>query len=72
MSERIREIRFLHFRGLPNYLCPLKGKSLVVLAGNGKGKSGIVALPQAKDFVSGLKALTKRCQDNQLIKGVGG
>jgi hypothetical protein len=42
MSERIREIKFLHFRGLPDYLCSLKGKSLAVLAGNGKGKSGIV------------------------------
>jgi hypothetical protein len=42
MSERIREIKFLHFRGLPDYCCPLKGKSLAVFAGNGKGKSGIV------------------------------
>ncbi|HEY5504353.1 MAG TPA: ATP-binding protein, partial [Sedimentisphaerales bacterium] len=42
MSERIEEIKFLHFRGLPDYCCPLKGKSLAVFAGNGKGKSGIV------------------------------
>ena len=42
MSEKIKEIRFLNFRGLPDYSCPLKGKSLAVLAGNGKGKSGIV------------------------------
>jgi hypothetical protein len=31
-----------------------------------------VTLPQAKDFVTGIKALTKRCQENQMIKGVGG
>jgi hypothetical protein len=31
-----------------------------------------VTLRQAKDFVTGLKALTKRCQDNKLIKGVSG
>src|SRR5713101_1110349 len=42
MSERIREIKVLHFRGLPDYSCSLKGKNLVVLGGNGKGKSGIV------------------------------
>jgi hypothetical protein len=42
MSERIREIKFEHFRGLPDYSCKLKGKSIVVLSGNGKGKSGIV------------------------------
>ena len=42
MNERVREIRFLNFRGLPDYLCPVKGKSLAVFAGNGKGKSGIV------------------------------
>jgi DNA repair exonuclease SbcCD ATPase subunit len=42
MSERIREIKFEHFRGLPNYSCKLKGKNIVVMSGNGKGKSGIV------------------------------
>jgi hypothetical protein len=42
MSEQAREIRFEHFRGLPNYSCELKGKSIVILGGNGKGKSGIV------------------------------
>jgi len=42
VSEQAREIRFEHFRGLPNYSCELKGKSVVILGGNGKGKSGIV------------------------------
>ena len=42
MTERIREIKFEHFRGLPDYYCKLKGTSIVVLGGNGKGKSGIV------------------------------
>jgi predicted ATP-binding protein involved in virulence len=42
MSERVREIQFANFRGLPNYSCLLKGRSIVVLGGNGKGKSGIV------------------------------
>lgn len=42
MSEQAREIRFEHFRGLPNYSCELRGKSVVILGGNGKGKSGIV------------------------------
>ena len=42
MTERIREIKFEHFRGLPDYHCKLKGKSIVVQGGNGKGKSGIV------------------------------
>jgi recombinational DNA repair ATPase RecF len=42
MNERIKEIRFEHFRGLPDYSCQLNGKSLVLLGGNGKGKSGIV------------------------------
>jgi hypothetical protein len=42
MSERVQKIRFLHFRGLPDYSCELKGKSVAVFAGNGKGKSGIV------------------------------
>jgi hypothetical protein len=31
-----------------------------------------VTLPQTKDFVTGLKGLTKRCQDNQMIKGISG
>jgi hypothetical protein len=30
-----------------------------------------VTLAQTTDFVEGLKALTKRCQDNQIIRGVG-
>ncbi len=42
MAERVRDIKFAHFRGLPDYSCELKGKSLVVLSGNGKGKSCIV------------------------------
>jgi len=42
MNERVKEIRFEHFRGLRDYSCTLKGKSIVVLSGNGKGKSGIV------------------------------
>jgi hypothetical protein len=42
LTERVREIKFEHFRGLPEYSCKMKGKSLVVLGGNGKGKSGIV------------------------------
>jgi hypothetical protein len=42
MTESVREIRFEHFRGLPAYSCELKGKNLVVLGGNGKGKSAIV------------------------------
>ena len=31
-----------------------------------------VTLPQARDFVNALKALTKRCEDNQMIKRIGG
>lgn len=42
MSERVRKIRFLHFRGLPDYECQLNGKSILILGGNGKGKSAIV------------------------------
>lgn len=42
MTERVKEIKFEHFRGLPDNFCKLKGKSIVVLGGNGKGKSGIV------------------------------
>ena len=42
MSELIRSIRFEHFRGLPNSDFNLKGKSLVLLGSNGKGKSAVV------------------------------
>lgn len=42
MAERVRDLRFKYFRGLPEYVCRLNGKSLVVLGGNGKGKSAIV------------------------------
>ncbi len=42
MTEKIREIRFEHFRGLEDYSVALKGKNLVILGGNGKGKSAIV------------------------------
>lgn len=42
MAERIREIRFKHFRGLPDYICKLDGKSIVICGGTGKGKSAIV------------------------------
>ncbi len=42
MTERVREIKFEHFRGLPDYSCKLKGKNIVVFSGNGKGKSSIV------------------------------
>ena len=42
MSEKIRAIKFEHFRGLPNNEFKLKGKSLVLLGANGKGKSSIV------------------------------
>ena len=42
MTERVREIKFEHFRGLPNYACKLSGKNLAVFGGNGKGKSAIV------------------------------
>src|SRR5258705_164619 len=42
MLERVRDVRFENFRGLPDYTCPLDGKSLVVLGGNGKGKKAIV------------------------------
>lgn len=42
MSERVRKIQFLHFRGLPDYECHLNGKSILILGGNGKGKSAIV------------------------------
>ena len=42
MSERIRQIKFEHFRGLPANDFKLQGKSLVILGTNGKGKSAIV------------------------------
>lgn len=42
MSEMIRAIRFEHFRGLPDSDISLKGKSLVLLGSNGKGKSAVV------------------------------
>ena len=42
MDERIREIRFRPFRGLPDYTCKLNGKSIAILGGTGKGKSAIV------------------------------
>ena len=42
MSEMIRSIRFEHFRGLPDSDFDLKGKSLVLLGSNGKGKSAVV------------------------------
>lgn len=42
MSEMIRSIRFEHFRGLPDNDFNLKGKSLVLLGSNGKGKSAVV------------------------------
>ena len=42
MTEKIREIRFRPFRGLPDYTCELNGKSIAILGGTGKGKSAIV------------------------------
>lgn len=42
MVEKIREIRFSPFRGLPDYTCELNGKSIAILGGTGKGKSAIV------------------------------
>ncbi|MDZ4819545.1 MAG: AAA family ATPase [Planctomycetota bacterium] len=42
MSKVIHSIRFEHFRGLPDNDFNLKGKSLVLLGSNGKGKSAIV------------------------------
>jgi recombinational DNA repair ATPase RecF len=42
MIEMIRSIRFNHFRGLPDNEFNLKGKSIVLLGSNGKGKSSIV------------------------------
>jgi DNA repair exonuclease SbcCD ATPase subunit len=42
MSESLRSIRFEHFRGLPKSDFNLRGKSLVILGTNGKGKSAVV------------------------------
>lgn len=42
MSEKVRLIRFANFRGLPANEFKLKGKSLVLLGMNGKGKSALV------------------------------
>ena len=42
MTEKVREILYKPFRGLPDYKCELDGKSIVVCGGNGKGKSAIV------------------------------
>ena len=42
MSEKVRLIKFEHFRGLPANEFKLKGKSLVLLGANGKGKSALV------------------------------
>lgn len=42
MSESLRLIKFEHFRGLPANEFKLKGKSLVLLGTNGKGKSALV------------------------------
>ena len=42
MTEKIREICFRLFRGLPDYTCKLNGKSIAILGGTGKGKSAIV------------------------------
>jgi len=42
MTERIREIRFSTFRGLPDYTCKLNGRNICIFGGTGKGKSAIV------------------------------
>ena len=42
MTESIRSLRFEHFRGLPDCRFDLKGKNLVILGTNGKGKSAVV------------------------------
>ncbi len=42
VPERICELTFKHFRGLPNNAYRLSGKNLVILGGNGRGKSAIV------------------------------
>lgn len=42
MSEKIRSVQFRNFRGLPDNELVLKGRSLVLLGANGKGKSAVV------------------------------
>ena len=42
MSENVRLIRFEHFRGLPANEFELRGRNLVILGTNGKGKSAVV------------------------------
>lgn len=42
MAEVVRTIKFEHFRGLPDNEFVLKGKSLVLLGANGRGKSALV------------------------------
>jgi DNA repair exonuclease SbcCD ATPase subunit len=42
VSESVRLIKFEHFRGLPANEIKLRGKNLVILGMNGKGKSAIV------------------------------
>lgn len=42
MSERLRSVSFQDFRGLPAFSYDLKGRHLVILGGNGKGKTAVV------------------------------
>lgn len=42
MAEVVRTIKFEHFRGLPANEFTLKGKNLILLGANGRGKSGLV------------------------------
>lgn len=42
MSENVRTIKFEHFRGLPANEFELRGRNLVILGTNGKGKSAVV------------------------------
>ena len=42
MIERLRRVKFAHFRGLPDTEIKFDGKSLVLLGSNGKGKSAVV------------------------------
>lgn len=42
MSESVRQVKFEHFRGLPANELELRGKNLVILGTNGKGKSAVV------------------------------
>jgi len=42
MIENVRMIKFEHFRGLPANEFKLKGRSIVLLGTNGKGKSALV------------------------------